>query len=281
MKYILLVACLTISLTVSAQIIFDRNFASGPINHIAISNFAGDVRVNSVATDNVSITAELLKGSITQEVYLDFKDSLDYLLVYLRTPCTKPKSLISFDPTRSDQSNYWREDCSWLKEDEDHLPVISILVETPTQLNVQASTIMEGDIEINRIIGHIRASNVNGNIRLDQVKKINFAKTVNGNIDIVYEATPDVDGTFHTINGDIKINVDPRISATTSFKSFNGDFYTDIDSFTIMEGSKIRKSNHVGFKYQLDDRKTLSFNGGGTKMDLETFNGDVYLTAKE
>ena len=268
-------------MTLPAQVIFDRNFSSGQLNHIAVSNFAGDVRVKSVAADKVSITAELVKGSISQDVYLDFKDSLDYLLIYLRTPCTKPKSQISFDPSRSDQLNYWEENCSWLNDDEDQLPVISITVETPAQLNVHAATILEGDVEIDQIMGHVRASNVNGSIRLGQVNKISSAKTVNGNIDIVYLAAPNVDGVFHTINGDIKIIVDPMMAATTSFKSFNGDFYTDIESFTILEGSKVSKSDQAGFRYHLDDRKTLSFNGGGPKMDFETFNGDVYLTAKE
>ena len=70
------------------------------------------------------------------------------------------------------------------------------------------------------------------------------------------------------------------LTATTSFKSFMGSFFTDFSSTKLLPGVVKTTSEEDGFKFKVEDLKRVEINGGGTVMNFETFNGDVYLTEK-
>ncbi len=261
------------------QQIFNENFQVAGLKHMVISSFSGSVAVVARSQPEISVIGTQTRGKITEDVSVAYKRDGDYLLIYLRTPCTKEAESIAFDPEQPEGMHHWKNNCSWHDGHDDQLPVIDITVAMPKELNLFASTITEGNVTVQGIGGVVWAANVNGALDLQQVGQISKAKTVNGDINIKYNKSPKLDAQFSTINGDINIEVDPSLSANTSFKSFSGHFYTDLASVKMMPGTITKQSDKAGFKYRLESRKAMAINGGGTRMDFETFNGNVYLTA--
>lgn len=263
-----------------AQERIQKTFPAQGISHFVISNIAGGIDVLASDTDEIKITATVERGKLGDGLSIDFKQGSDYLIYYLRTPCTKDESAIQFDPPKNDGLNFWKNNCDWNKSETDPLPKINYRVELPKDIALYLYTIMEGDVIVKNSSAQVSASNVNGAITLDQVAQVARAKTVNGDININLQEVPRVAGDFSTINGDITLKVPSSIKATSSFKTFNGHFYTNLKSVDEMTSGVIKKNDENGFKYKVDNKREIKFDGGGIQLDFETFNGDVYLTQK-
>ncbi len=262
----------------TAQKIFDQEFLTENIQQVVLSNISGPIEVGRSEGKKITVLVKLEDGTLDPELSVDYKRENNYLIIYLRTPCTKAKNLLSLDPANPTQTKFWEDDCSWNHFEKEDIPVLSFEVRLPSGLDLSSTTIMDGDITVKDAGGKIWASNVNGGIILMDVNSVIMAKTVNGNIDIRYEKNPVNDAEFHTVNGDIKISLPERSNLTTSFKSFQGKFYTDFESARLLPRQIAQASKNRGFKYRLDNRKQIEINGGGVMISIETFHGDAFVT---
>jgi len=260
------------------KVVFHENFDNSKIQEVVISNIFGGITIEGTTSDNIEIQATLKDGSIPKDMSIDFKQSGDYLLVYLRTPCTSEKSSLAFNPENPLNIGNCFNNCNWNNGNDLKLPTLNFSIKVPVSKNTYVSTVNEGDINISKVEGKVLANNVNGSITLDEVSKVLEARTINGNVIVNYSKAPTLDAKFHTINGNIKTNFPEAINANSSFKTMHGDFYTDLKDFTMLSKSLISEDNNEGFKYKIDNRQRMQFGKGGVQLDFETLNGDAYIT---
>jgi DUF4097 and DUF4098 domain-containing protein YvlB len=102
---------------------------------------------------------------------------------------------------------------------------------------------------------------------------------VNGDVDVSFTEAPSEYSRFKTINGDITLIVPDNLSADVSFKSMNGDFYTNFDEIDYLpaEVSSTQAGNRNRTTYRIDRATKIRFGQGGTTVETETLNGEVYL----
>jgi DUF4097 and DUF4098 domain-containing protein YvlB len=126
----------------------------------------------------------------------------------------------------------------------------------------------------------VRAANINGGIRLTNLKSQTHAHTINGDVNIEYTQNPAKDCSYYTLNGDIHALFQSGLSADMSFESFNGSLYTNLPALQTLP-LKIEEASHgQGVKYKIKGHH-YQIGAGGPLLDFETFNGNVYLKEKE
>ncbi len=278
MKLSILSVLITCIITAAeSQVIFEESFSSDQIQHLVISNLSGGVEVNSGLNSKIKVDGRSTTGSLPDGFSIDYKQDGNYLMIYIRTKCTKPKDEITFDVEHPNRFDNNINDCN-CNNNFDDLPIVNFKVEAPKNIHLYVSTILNGDVRVKNMSGKTYANNINGGIDLIQIQDLKQAKTINGDINIDFQSRPLINCEFSTINGEIRVKVPGDIRSTASFKSFQGHFYTDLDAVTVLPGSVIVETDNEDFKYKVEHRRRMEINGGGVLFDFETFNGDVYLT---
>lgn len=127
---------------------------------------------------------------------------------------------------------------------------------------VDARTV-NSDIRLSDVTGDIDAGATNGDLTLDRIDTNRLAvSTVNG--DISYDGSLKDKGTYRltTHNGPIRMAVPEKTNATFMVRSYSGSFRST-------------------FPIRLDDQQRtrfiLTLGDGSGRVELESFNGPIYL----
>jgi len=243
-------------------------------NVVFAENINGFVEVSPSNSEEVTIEAKVEISGRNQkivdqgkrEVKLISKVLQDTILIYIECPAV----------------NYYRHDrkrrFSYNHIDIDYEFNVDLKLKIPSKAMADVSTINDGDVIISNHQGKIKASNVNGNISISEANQILKAVTVNGDIDITCKQIPEEEVEFKTINGDIRLQYPENLSANLKFKSFNGEFFTDYNVVKYLPGKvTTNKSNSKGSTYKIEGYTIVQVGSGGTPINMESFNGDVYI----
>jgi DUF4097 and DUF4098 domain-containing protein YvlB len=146
----------------------------------------------------------------------------------------------------------------------------------PRNLNIYASTVNRGDVNVAGVDGTLELRNINGDISASGIQRTTVVNTINGDVSLEYTRIPE-SGKFYSLNGDIVANYPPGFKASVTFKSFNGDFYTNVDDIAQEPVMIKTNSNKKGISFKAETKSAITFRGGGAPLDFETFNGDVFI----
>ena len=278
----------TFSEKITNEVSFEKK---GTNNTLMILNINGDVKVEGYSGDKILIEVSKRINAKTdarletgkQEIQLGILDRADTILVYVKGICNE------FGKIRKRKNNWqgkwngwgynWNDcrggDCSEKGYDYE----MNFAIKVPTSINVLASTVNGGDIEVNDMNGYVLADNVNGSIRLKNISGATHASTINGSVDVDYSGNPSGDSRYYTLNGDINANFKKGLAAQLTFKSFNGDFYSSLDDISPMAVVVEKYNKGEGIQYKVNGNR-YKVRQGGPLLDFETFNGDVFLREK-
>ncbi|MEO0570245.1 MAG: DUF4097 family beta strand repeat-containing protein [Bacteroidota bacterium] len=163
-------------------------------------------------------------------------------------------------------------------EEPDYQHKLSFRVKVPQGINLNLSTVNDGDIYVANTSGKfIKVNNVNGGIDLKKVEGKTNLHCINGAVNVSYASNPNEDSKYYSLNGDINITYQNALSADVSFKSMNGELFTDFN----VERQYVRTKKENGkqqrgkFKYQ--STPMVQIGKGGIQLDFETLNGNVFI----
>jgi hypothetical protein len=285
MKILILFVTLTGWITANAQSTTEKinkelRFEKvSPSNALILANIDGDVTIEGYNGTTVVVevekvitakTEERMKKGL-QEMQLGIIDRADTLLLYIEGTC-QPFG-------RSKKYNGGKWGYQWVNCENDHHEydfTFRFRIKVPNKINIEASTINNGNVSIQNVLGKVIASNVNGGITLKNVVESVNAHTVNGDVDVEYAKNPSSDCRFYTLNGDINAFFQKGLAADVAFESYNGDFYTNLEKLESLPMSVEKAKNENGTRYKLN-RNRFKAGAGGVLLDFETFNGNVYL----
>jgi DUF4097 and DUF4098 domain-containing protein YvlB len=290
---LLLHACLMIQAQTHTEKI-TREFTFEKIsdaNALQISNINGNVTVQGYDGDKILVEVTKTVSAKTQtrldkgkqNLKLGTMDRADTIILYVDGTCqtfgknNRPGK--HQDRTWDYQwNNKWNnrdgEDC-----EDGYDYKLDFVVKVPSRINVQISTINEGDVSVAGVKGAVNANNINGSIKLQNLMREAKASTINGNVDIEYAANPKKDCRFYSLNGDINAWFQKGLAANLAFESFNGDLYTNLDKLEELPVQIEKGKDGEGLKMKVSGNRYKA-NGGGILLDFETFNGNVYLKEK-
>ena len=282
---------LFISATLSAQeysekITKEFSFEKkGDLNALMIDNINGSVSVEAYDGDKIQVeVTKTIHGKTQQrlqagksEVLFSVVDLADTLILYVATPCHRFEKAPS-QPGKSHMGTRWGYACNNRAQacHEMYEYTMNFLVRIPATSNLLVSTINNGDIIVTGVKGVVKADNINGSIRLENLIREADAHTINGNVDVTYVKNPERPCRFYSLNGDINALFKKGLAANISFDSFNGSFYSNIDRLEKLPVHVSKNKNDRGLQYKVENNRYQA-GSGGAFLDFETFNGNVYL----
>ena len=268
---------------ISRELAFEKQSNA---NALVVANINGSVKVVSYDGENVLIEvtrsikakteARLEQGK--SEIQLRILDRADTLILYVQDGCHE------FRKNANRQSGWHHHGWSYESRSKDDCNPpydykMDFTVKVPQALNLLLTTVNNGDIVVEHVDGVVKAGNINGSVRLVNLKSQAVVHTINGDVDIDYAENPAKDCRFYTLNGDINALFQPGLSANLSFESFNGNFYTNIAKIENLPLKLERSTKGEELRYKINGN-LYRVGQGGTLLDFETFNGNVYLKEK-
>lgn len=145
---------------------------------------------------------------------------------------------------------------------------------------------VSGDVRASRLRGRIRANSVSGDITLDDINGELNAKSVSGELrvrgtltglefesvsgDFDFAGDFKGDGSYSaaTHSGDVRLTLPSNIGATLELQTFSGEVRPGFP-ITLQPGEQpLNRRNR---------RMRFAVNGGGPRISLETFSGDIII----
>jgi len=259
------------------ELSFEKQSAS---NALIVANINGSIKVEGYTGSKILMEVERTVHAKTSaqieqgkaEVQLLHINRFDSLIVYASNECNK----FNYHKRngKREWSYGWDNDTGNCDPPYDY--VMNFLIKVPFGINVEVSTVNEGNVCIENVQGAVKANNVNGNIRLTALKGVTKAHTINGNVDLDYASNPVEDCNYYTLNGDINAWFKKGLAANMSFKSFNGEFFTNVDNLESLPATIEKEQRTDGVKYKVNNSR-YKISNGGANLDFETFNGNVIL----
>ncbi|MBS1680512.1 MAG: hypothetical protein JST48_02265 [Bacteroidetes bacterium] len=289
MKHIL-IGMLLLSRVALAQTFTDKitrelKFEKPGINNtLVLANLNGSMNVRGYEGDKIIIEAERIIKAKSEarleqgkkEIQLKQIDRLDTLIIYVGGGC-------NHFTYRKNSKHGAGWGYHWNCNDEECNPpydyTFNFSVKVPVGLNIEVSTVNDGNVFIENIKGAVSANNVNGSIKLTSIQSTTYASTINGNVDVDYSRNPSQDCKYYSLNGDINALFEKGLAADVSFKSFNGDLYTNVQRLESLSALVEKKQSEEGYSIKIG-RNRFKVGQGGANLDFETFNGDVIVKEK-
>ena len=263
---------------ITRQFTFDK---PSPDNALIVSNINGGIKVTGYDGDKIVLeVTKTIKAKTSErlekgksEVQLGVIDRADTIVLYVTDGCHEFRR----NAGKRHERGGWGYQS--LHEQDCNPPYdyrMDFTLKIPTALNLIVNTINGGDVAVEDVGGVIKAGNINGSIRLADLKSAAEAHTINGDVDIEYAFNPQKECRFYTLNGDINALFRPALSAKVTFESFNGDLYTNIERIENLPQQVVKTARGDGVRYKITGNE-FRVGNGGPLLEFETFNGNVYL----
>ena len=245
---------------------------------LAIYNVTGPIKVEGYSGDKVLIEIdETISGKTTadletgkKEFKLGFDQIGDTVAAFIAAPYdSRPHQ------NYNNGYNYWDEDRKRI-EYRYHL---AFTVKVPFNMNLNISTVNDGNVTVENVAGMLRVRNVNGSISIKNAKNTTDAKTINGDLTVNYLNNPTEASSYYTLNGKLTVTYQPNLSADLQFKSMNGEFYTDFPDAQVLptKVNLTKDKKNDGTIYRINKNSDVRIGSGGKVFKFETLNGNIYI----
>jgi hypothetical protein len=243
--------------------------------NITVVGYDGDkIQLEATKTIHAKTEARLEEGKV--EIQLGIIDRADTLIVYVRDGCNEFRRDVNGRHRNGRRQGGWGYHSTMNNCHLTYDYKMDFTLKVPVGLNVNVSTINNGEVTVEKVNGLVKAANINGGISLMNLKSQADAHTINGDVKIEYTHNPGRDCSFYTLNGDIHASFQPGLAANMSFESFNGSLYTNLAALQTLPLEIEPASHGEGVKYKIKGHR-YQIGKGGPLLDFETFNGNVYL----
>ncbi|MCW3088408.1 MAG: hypothetical protein JWQ78_1794 [Sediminibacterium sp.] len=241
---------------------------------LSIYNIFGSVKVEGYAGDKVIMEIDQTISAKSNEVLeegkkefqLAFDQQSDTIMAYIAAP---------YDSRPHENYGHWND-----RRRIEYKYTLEFTVKVPYNMNLNVSTVNNGNVLVKDVGGSLRVSNVNGAITVANAKSGKMhIHTINGDVTVNHLAIPDTESSYYTLNGRLEVTYPSNLSADLEFKSMNGSFYTDFPDAEILPGrvTKTQEKKADGTVYKLNKNSDLRIGGGGKTFKFETLNGNIYI----
>jgi hypothetical protein len=159
---------------------------------------------------------------------------------------------------------------------------VDLIIQVPFSTSLQLSCRDdERGVTVERVNGEIEVDTSDGPIVLTGVSGPVVADSSDGEIKVVFgKITPGKPMSLSAMDGDIDITLPPDAKASLKLKTDEGQIFTDFDvQLTPSQQKKEEDERKEGGGYRVTYEKvTLGLiNGGGTEIQLTTYEGNIYI----
>jgi len=249
-----------------------RKSAAGSV--LAVYNMSGFIRVESYSGDKVIMEIDE-KMSAKTESQLE-RGKKEFKMVFDQTDDTVLFYILEPYDTRP---NIEHKKNTWDDRELRYTTKLDIVLKVPAEMNLDVSTVMDGDVTIKDVFGKLKACNVVGSVKITNAKNTTEARTISGNVTINYLENPKEESSFYALSGSVNVTFRAGLSADMQFKTMNGQFYTDFDDAQVLPTRVIKSKEKEGdgTMYRLGNTRDVRIGSGGKIYKFETLTGSVYI----
>ena len=233
--------------------------------HLRISNIWGGVTVRTGKSGQISVSAVELRSAPDQQ---RFDRSFESIRLDIKADANGVSLLVGDPNERWHRMN----ECRGCRLD------IQFEVLVPPGATVDVGTVMDGRVDVEGINGSVSASNVNGPVRVDDIRECTSIESVNGKVDVGFAISPVNDCSIETINGDITLEVPDGTGLDIALDLFNGDISTQLLVGPLDLPATIEHTLENGHdQYRIQKFSGLRIGAGGPTYSISSMNGDVRI----
>lgn len=241
---------------------------------LSIYNIYGSIKVEGYAGDKVIIEIDQKISAKSNDVLeegkrdlkLAFDQTGDTITAYIAAP---------YDSRPHRDYGNWNDNRRI-----EYKYDLEFTVKVPYNMNLNVSTVNNGNVVVKDVSGSLRVGNVNGGINVTNAKSGKMSiHTINGDVTVNHLAIPDSESSYYTLNGRLEVIFPQNLSADLQFKSMNGSFYTDFSDAEVLPGKviKTQEKKAQGVVYKLNKNSDVRIGNGGKTFRFETLNGNIYI----
>jgi hypothetical protein len=250
-----------------------------PGGSVVVDNVWGSIEVASggagavamVATERVTAASATLRERARREVTLRVEEFVGGVRFYVDGPFRCPEGT-GRRPLQS-----WRGHQNCLHWNGDYQVAYDFVLRVPADAALDLSTVNEGEVKVRGVRGSFAVSNVNGGIELDGMASAGMARTVNGAVRVQFAENPAGDSSFATVNGDVEVGLRRALAADVRLRTTNGEIFTEFAYAPQPLAGVSREHQRGRYVYKTAHATGIRIGSGGSKIALETFNGDLIL----
>jgi hypothetical protein len=242
--------------------------ATGERRSLVVDNVWGSIHVVGGLGDQVQLVAK-------KTIRAESKDELELAKKEVSLDITQQGNLLKFyvnGPFRC------QCDCGCgTREHQGYLVKYDFELQVPRDLDLTVRTVNDGDVKVQDVAGQYSVHNVNGPVDMTNVAGSGSAKTVNGELRVLFRDNPQSASSFATINGDVDLYFLPKLSADFRFKTFNGEVFTDFQMSALPARQPDEEHRNGKFVFHADRYSGGRIAAGGPEIKIETLNGDIHI----
>lgn len=244
---------------------------------VEIDNVFGSVRVRAGGGDRVTVVVrQWAKSRRESELATAFEE-----ITFEERQNGGRLELAQDGPFRCDggRNRRWGN-CDW---DPDYEVSWEWEVTVPADVDLEVSSVNDGDVSVEGVRGAVEATNVNGEVHVRGLAAEARVTSVNGDVSAEFVRVPEAGGSFETVNGEIELTLPADAQAEVSFETMNGEIFSDFEVEAVAqrtladEGERGRGGRR---SYKLDRDAVVRIGAGGPRFDCETLNGDIVVRSR-
>lgn len=152
---------------------------------------------------------------------------------------------------------------------------VDLELRVPRLVTLDVCAVNGGHVWIEGTDGPFTVRNVNGGLRMVDVRGSGTAATVNGSVQATFAAPPTGATGFRTVNGTVDVTLPPSLSADLRLTTRNGGLYTDFETTRLPTKLSTVEQKNGRRMYQAGRYTAVRVGRGGPELTFETLNGDV------
>ncbi len=242
---------------------------------IIVDNVFGSVNVTGYDGDEIYL-------SVRKKIAARSENKIEIAGEKVKLDITEEDDMIEFFVDGPFRHHHNRDSVSWFGyRGTGYVVYFDFELKIPRETRIEVKTVNDGDITIKNVAGDYIINNVNGNINMEKISGSGDVYTVNGSVLIDFKKNPRADCRFGSLNGEVKLYFMPKLDADFQLKTFNGAFFSDFQVSYLPTNAKISSEGKHKKTYKIDKTTNVRIGNGGPAIDLDGFNGDMYILSKE
>jgi len=240
--------------------------STGERRSLDVDNVWGSIHVTGGTSDQVQLVAK-------KTIRAESKDKLELAKKEVTLDITQQGNALKFyvnGPFRCQCDGCFRDHQGYFVKYDFELQV-------PSDLDLTARTVNDGDVTVENVAGQYSVRNVNGSVAMTNIAGSGNAKTVNGELKVVFRGNPQSKSSFATINGNVDLYFLPTLSADLRFKTFNGEIFSDFEMSALPPRQPVEEHQNGKFVFRADRFSGGRIAAGGAEINVETLNGDIHI----
>lgn len=155
--------------------------------------------------------------------------------------------------------------------------ITNLTIRVPTATSIELTS-MSGNIRIDNVNGEIQIQAMNGSVSLGGVSGPARVENLHGDIVASFVGTnPSMPTSLSALSGDIDLTLPGSARASLRMRSTSGDVCTDFDFDTGTSSEVTDESTDGRRRIRVGGSVTAALNGGGSEIQLATFQGNIYV----